>query len=409
MKCRHCGAPLDLAMLDLGHAPPSNAFLDADRLRGPEAWYPLRVLVCQTCWLVQTQEHDADNALFGDDYAYFSSYSSSWLNHAQTYVASMIERFRLGPQHRVVEVAANDGYLLQYVQQAGVPCYGVEPTAGTAAVALGKGLEVVQAFFGVDLARRLRRQGREADLMVANNVLAHVPDINDFVAGFAELLRPDGVATFEFAHLLQMVQGCQFDTAYHEHFYYLSLTAVDRIFAANGLVVSDVQNLPTHGGSLRVFAQRSDTGHAVRSPAVDALLAHEDAMGIRDPAFYADFQRQAVRIKHELLAYLLQCRRDGISVAAYGAAAKGNTLLNFAGVRADLLPFVVDRSPSKQGRFLPGSRIPVLDESALTTHRPDRILILPWNLQPELMRQLAYTRQWGARLVTAVPRLEELA
>ena len=409
MKCRHCGAALDLAMLDLGHAPPSNAFLDADRLRAPEAWYPRRVLVCQACWLVQTQEHDADSALFGDDYAYFSSYSSSWLNHAQTYVASMIERLRLGPQHRVVEVAANDGYLLQYVQQAGVPCYGVEPTAGTAAVALGKGLEVVQAFFGVELARRLREQGREADLMVANNVLAHVPDINDFVAGFAELLQPDGVATFEFAHLLQMVQGCQFDTAYHEHFYYLSLTAVERIFAANGLVVTDVQNLPTHGGSLRVFAQRSDTGRAVRSPAVDALLAHERAMGIQDPAFYADFQCQAIRIKHELLAYLLQCRRDGISVAAYGAAAKGNTLLNFAGVRADLLPFVVDRSPSKQGRYLPGSRIPVLDESALERYRPDRILILPWNLQPELVRQLAYTRQWGARLVTAVPRLEELA
>jgi SAM-dependent methyltransferase len=320
----------------------------------------------------------------------------------------MVDRLGLGAEHRVVEIAANDGYLLQYVQQAGVPCYGVEPTGGTAAVARGKGLDIVQAFFGVALARRLCAQGRQADLMVANNVLAHVPDINDFVAGFAALLKPQGVATFEFPHLLQMVRGCQFDTAYHEHYYYLSLTAVERIFAANGLAVFDVQSLPTHGGSLRVFAQRSDSGRAQRCPAVAEMLAQERDAGMLGNAFYEDFQRQAVRIKHDLLRYLLQCRQQGLTVAAYGAAAKGNTLLNFAGIRPDLLPFVVDRNPAKQGQFLPGSRIPVLDESALAGRRPQRILILPWNLQDEVIAQLAYARQWGARFVTAVPHLAEV-
>jgi len=396
-------------MLDLGHAPPSNAFLDADQLRGPETWYPLRILVCQTCWLVQTQEHGAGDKLFGDDYAYFSGYSSTWLAHAQAYVQAMVDRFALGPGSMVVEIAANDGYLLQYVQDAGVPCYGVEPTSGTAAVARSKGLEIVQEFFGVALARQLRAQGRQVDLMVANNVLAHVPDINDFVAGFAELLKPQGVATFEVPHLLQMVQGCQFDTAYHEHYYYLSLTAVDRIFAANGMAVFDVQALTTHGGSLRVFAQRLDAGNAPRSRAVDDMLAQERDAGVLGPALYEELQEQALRIKQALLEYLLRCRQKGVSVAAYGAAAKGNTLLNFAGVRADLLPFVVDRNPAKQGRFLPGSRIPVFDESALTLQRPDRILILPWNLKEEIMAQLAYARQWGVRFVTAVPRLEEFS
>lgn len=373
----------------------------------PETWYPLRVLVCQACWLVQTQEHGAGDVLFGDDYAYFSGYSRSWLAHAQTYVRAMVDRFNLDPRSMVAEIGANDGYLLQFVRQADVPCYGVEPT-GTAAAARDKGLEIVQDFFGVALARRLRAQGRQADLLVANNVLAHVPDINDFVAGFAELLKPHGVATFEFPHLLQMVQGCQFDTAYHEHYYYLSLTAVQRILAANGLAVFDVQDLPTHGGSLRVFAQRIDTGVAVTGPAVAATLARERDAGMHGPAFYEGFQREAIRIKLELLAFLLDCRRRGVSVAAYGAAAKGNTLLNFAGVRPDLLPFVVDRNPAKQGRFLPGSRIPVCDESALAMHRPQRILILPWNIQAEVMAQLDQARQWGGRFAVAVPGLVEL-
>lgn len=409
MHCRHCGAPLHLTMLDLGHAPPSNAFLDAGQLRGPEIWYPLRVLVCETCWLAQTQDTGVGAALFGDDYVYFSAYSSSWLDHARRYVQAMVPRFALGPDSLVVEVAANDGYLLQYVQQAAIPCLGVEPTAGTAAVARGRGLEIVPDWFGTALAGRLRAQGRLADLMVANNVLAHVPDINDFVAGFTLLLKPHGVATFEFPHLLCMVQECQFDTAYHEHYSYLSLTAVQRIFATQGLAVFDVEQWPTHGGSLRVFAQRADTGIQPVRPAVSALLDHERACGMRSAIFYRQFQHETERIKHALLAWLLACKRDRVSVAAYGAAAKGNTLLNFAGVRPDLLPYAVDRNPAKQGKFLPGSRIPVLDEHHLREHQPQRVLILPWNLRQEIMRQLAYIGQWGGQFVSAVPQLQVVA
>lgn len=404
MKCRHCGSLLHLNFLDLGSAPPSNAYLSAEGLQGPEIWYPLRLLVCESCWLVQTEDHAGREQLFDADYAYFSSFSSSWLAHAQQYVAEMRQRFALDATSRVVEVAANDGYLLQYVQQAGVPCYGIEPTASTAAAARGRGIDIVESFFGVALARELVAAGRQADLMAANNVLAHVPDINDFVAGFATLLKPQGVATFEFPHLLRMVQECQFDTAYHEHYSYLSLTSVQRIFAANGLQVFDVQEWPTHGGSLRVFAQRMDTGSQVVMPAVTALLAREQAAGMTTPAFYAGFQTEAVRIKHELLSFLLQARREGWRVGAYGAAAKGNTLLNFAGVRPDLLPYVVDLNPAKQGKYMPGSRIPIVGEQALKDDRPDVVLILPWNLRAELTVQLGYVAQWSGRLATAIPR-----
>lgn len=281
MRCRHCSALVGLTMLDLGHAPPSNAFLDHQQLRDPETWYPLRVLVCETCWLVQTQDSSVDTALFGDDYVYFSAYSSSWLEHARAYVEAMVKRFALGPHSQVVEVAANDGYLLQYVQQAGIACYGVEPTAGTAAAARGRGLEIVTEFFGTALAGRLQAQGRSADLMVANNVLAHVPDINDFVAGFTLLLKPHGVVTFEFPHLLRMVQECQFDTAYHEHYSYLSLTAVQRILSVHGLEVFDVEQWPTHGGSLRLFAQRAGVGVAAVQPAVADVLEQELRSGVR--------------------------------------------------------------------------------------------------------------------------------
>ena len=408
MKCRHCGTALSLTMLDLGHAPPSNAFLGHEQLRDPETWYPLRVLVCENCWLVQTQDTGVDTALFGDDYVYFSAVSSSWLEHARSYVQAMVGRFALGAHSQVVEVAANDGYLLQYVQQAGIPCYGVEPTAGTAAAARGRGLEIVTAFFGTSLAARLQAQGRSADLMVANNVLAHVPDINDFVAGFTVLLKPGGVVTFEFPHLLCMLRECQFDTAYHEHYSYLSLTAVRRILSAHGLEVFDVEQWPTHGGSLRVFAQRAGVGSHPVQPAVSALLELEQRSGVRTAAFYLQFQRETERIKHELLAWLLDCRRNRISLAAYGAAAKGNTLLNFAGVRPDLLPYVVDRSLAKQGKFLPGSRIPVGGEQMLRDHKPMRVLILPWNLRHEIMQQLSYIGQWGGQFVSAVPRLRLL-
>jgi len=418
VKCRHCGQPLQLPFLDLGSAPPSNAYLSEAALRAPETWFPLRLLVCETCWLVQTEDHAGREALFTDDYAYFSSFSSSWLAHARAYVQTMQQRLGLNASSRVVEVASNDGYLLQYVQAAGIPCYGIEPTASTAAAARAKGIAVVERFFGVTLAEELAGDsaegGRQADLIAANNVLAHVPDINDFVGGFARLLKPHGVATFEFPHLLRMVQGSQFDTAYHEHYSYLSLTAVQRIFAANGLTVIDVQELPTHGGSLRVFAARADAHHhpqytAESAARVQQLLATEAAAGMLGGNFYSDFQAKAIQIKGELLTFLLQCRAQGLRVGAYGAAAKGNTLLNFAGVRPDLLPYVVDKNPAKQGQYLPGSRIPIVDEAHLRAHRPDRVLILPWNLRDEVAAQLDYVRGWGGRLVVAVPRLEVFA
>jgi len=406
MKCRHCGQPVILPFCDLGTAPPSNAYLRADQLDAPERYYPLRVKVCSHCWLAQTQDFAGAGDLFDAEYGYFSSTSSSWLAHAKAYVEQMTQRFGLGPQSHVVEVAANDGYLLRHVQAQGVPCTGIEPTASTAATARALGLTVVEEFFGTALAGRLRAQGRAADLMAANNVLAHVPDINDFVAGFAHLLKPTGVATFEFPQLLNLVRFHQFDTLYHEHFSYLSLTAVQRIFQANGLQVFDVEDLPTHGGSLRVYAQRSDSTTHAMQPAVQRQLEAEKEAGVQTPGFYAGLQAAAEGIKNALLRFLLDAQRDGLKVAAYGAAAKGNTLLNFAGVRPDLLPYVVDRSPGKVGRFMPGSRIPIVNEAHLQADRPDRILILPWNLAQEVTGQLSYAQQWGARFVRAVPQLE---
>lgn len=406
MKCRHCQAELRLPFLDLGHAPPSNAYLSEAALRGPETWFPLRILVCESCWLVQTEDHAGREALFTDDYAYFSSFSSSWLAHSRRYVDAMIGRFGLGKDSMVAEIAANDGYLLQYVKDAGIACYGVEPTASTAQAARDRGIDIVQRFFGVELGDELTESGRAADLIAANNVLAHVPDINDFVSGFAALLKPQGVATFEFPHLLRMVQEGQFDTVYHEHYSYLSLTAVSRIFTANGLSVFDVEHLSTHGGSLRVFAQRLDTGKHETSAEVARTLDEEQRAGVATPDFYACFQQQAERVKNDLLAFLVELRRGGKRIAAYGAAAKGNTLLNFAGVRPDLLPYVVDLNPAKQGKYLPGSHIPIVAEARLRQDRPEYILILPWNLKTEVSEQLAYARHdWNAKLVTAIPSL----
>ena len=406
MNCRHCGHAMLLPFLDLGNAPPSNAYLDVAALNAPETWYPLRVLACAQCWLVQTEDHAGREALFTHDYAYFSSFSTSWLAHSQAYVQAMRQRYQLGPRSLVAEVAANDGYLLQYVQAADIPCYGIEPTAGTAAAARAKGLHIVERFFGVELAELLAREGRHVDLVAANNVLAHVPDINDFVAGFERLLKPEGVATFEFPHLLRLVQQTQFDTVYHEHYSYLSLTAVRKVLAMQGLQVFDVEHLPTHGGSLRVHAQRASTGRYAASSHVAEALAEELAAGIATPTFYQGFQARAERVKDDLVAFLIDAKRRGWRVGAYGAAAKGNTLLNFAGVRPDLLPYVVDRNPAKQGRFMPGSRIPIVDEQHLRADRPDCVLILPWNLQSEVMEQLSYAREWGAKFVTAVPQLE---
>ena len=408
MKCRHCHAELSLPFIDLATAPPSNAYLYAEQLAAPEKWYPLRVFTCTRCWLVQTEDYAHHADLFSGDYAYFSSFSTTWLAHSRRYVSESASRFSLGPASHMVEVAANDGYLLQYVKEAGIPCLGIEPTASTARAAREKGIEIVEQFFGVALARQLVAAGKSADLTAANNVLAHVPDINDFVAGFAHLLKPAGVATFEFPHLMRMVAECQFDTIYHEHFSYLSLTSVIRLFEANGLSVFDVEQLETHGGSLRVFAQRLDTGVRPVEAAVAHMLAAEDAAGIATAAYYEGFQQRADDVRDGLMAFLIDARRSGKRVGAYGAAAKGNTLLNYAGVRSGLLPWVVDRNPAKQNLFMPGSRIPIVDEAHLKRERPDYVLVLPWNLRTEVMDQLAYIREWGGRFVTAVPAIEVL-
>lgn len=406
MRCRHCGAEISLQFLDLGSAPASNAYLTSEQLQAPETWWPLHLMVCESCWLVQTEDYAGREALFTDDYAYFSSYSTSWLQHARGYVDAMISRFALNPTSCVAEVAANDGYLLQYVRMAGIPCYGIEPTASTARAARVKGIEIVGEFFGRALAERLAASNRCADLMIANNVLAHVPDINDFISGFPLLLNPEGVATFEFPHLLSMVLHNQFDLVYHEHFSYLSLTTVDRMFMSHGLQVFDVEEIPTQGGSLRVYAQRHDTGRQIRSGRVEALLERESAAGMQDRKFYTDFQTKAERVKDDLLAFLLQAKEGGKSVAAYGAAAKGNTLLNFAGVRRDLLSYVADRNPAKQGRYLPGSRIPVVPTAVLQARPPDYLLILPWNIADEVKEQNRELAAGRTRFVTAVPRLE---
>lgn len=408
MKCRHCGVELSLPMIDLGSAPPANAYLTTSTLHAPEKWFPLKVLVCSECWLAQTEDTAGAEDLFDADYAYFSSFSSTWLSHAERYVASMHARFGLDGTSHVVEIAANDGYLLQYFKARGIACLGIEPTANTASAARAKGINIVEDFFGVRLARELAAQGKQADLTAANNVLAHVPDINDFVTAFTALLKPRGVATFEFPHLLRLMAENQFDTIYHEHFSYLSLTSVIRIFAHNGLVVFDVEELPTHGGSLRVFAQRVDSGTHAITPSVAAMLARESTVGMATSDYYAGFQSRADQIKNAFLAFLIEAKNTGKKVSAYGAAAKGNTLLNYAGVRPDLLPWVVDRNPAKQGKFMPGSRIPIVDETRLREERPDYVMILPWNLRDEVMGQLDYVREWGGHFVTAVPKLQVL-
>ena len=393
--CRHCGSPLHHQVIDLGRQPPSNAYLSAEQLDGPELTYPLRVLICTQCWLVQLPVHASADALFTPDYAYFSSTSSSWCAHAERFVAAAVERLNLGPQSYVVELASNDGYLLQYVQKCGIPCLGIEPTHATAEAARAKGIPTLERFFGQELAASLE----PADLVVANNVLAHVPDINDFLAGIACLLKPSGLASIECPHLLKLLQGNQFDTIYHEHYSYLSLQVVERMAAVAGLALVDVEELPTHGGSLRLWLAPQAAGRTP-TPSVAALRAQEQAAGLESLEAWADFQRRAEAAKNGLLRFLLTEREAGRSVLGYGAAAKGNTLLNYAGVRSDLLAAVADRAASKQGRYLPGSHIPVISPEHLAQRDPDTLLVLPWNLIEEV------GQQWPAqRLVTAIPEM----
>jgi SAM-dependent methyltransferase len=404
MNCRHCAAPLQHTFLDLGFAPPSNAYLSAEDLSRPEKTFPLRVKVCHHCWLVQTEDYAQADELFSADYAYFSSTSSSWLAHARAYCAQMTERLGLGPHSHVVEVASNDGYLLRNFVASGIPCLGIEPTASTAAAAQALGIPVLREFFGEALGQRLAAHGQQADLIAGNNVYAHVPDINDFTRGLAALLKPEGVVTLEFPHLMRLIEHTQFDTVYHEHFSYLSLGAVSRIFAAAGLRVWDVEELRTHGGSLRVYgcrvsAQRQNT------PRAAAMLSREAAEGLTQLPTYAGFQARADRIKDDLLLFLIEQKRAGKRVAAYGAAAKGNTLLNYAGIKPDLLPYVCDAAAAKQGKYLPGSHIPIHPPEALLQDPPDHVLVLPWNLATEIRAQLAGLEARPVKFVTAVPAL----
>jgi hypothetical protein len=387
MKCRHCHTPLSLEMIDLGTAPPSNAYLTSAQLDAPELYYPLKVLVCESCWLVQTQDFSRADELFNESYAYFSSYSSSWLAHAKRYVNEMTSRFGLNSSSLVMEVASNDGYLLQYFKQLNIPCFGVEPTKSTAQVAKSKGIDVIERFFGEQSANLISQERGKVDLALGNNVLAHVPDINDFVAGFRYILKDSGVLTFEFPHLLNLIKLDQFDTIYHEHYSYLSLITVSSILRSQGLTVFDVEQLPTHGGSLRVYAQLSDTGAHPVSSEVARLIDYEHSFGINSSAIYRDFAERTFQIKTRFVTALMNAKLRGQRIAAYGAAAKGNTLLNYAGIKADTIDYVVDQNPHKQGLFMPGSRIPIVGR--INQPEPDIVLILPWNIREEIIEQLS--------------------
>lgn len=404
MKCRHCGAMLAHTFLDLGFAPPSNAYLRTEDLRGPEKYFPLTIKVCDACWLVQTEDYAQADELFSPDYAYFSSTSTSWLVHAADYARKMTDRLGLGAGSFVIEVASNDGYLLKNFVAAGIPCLGIEPTASTAAAAEQLGIPVRREFFSERLGRELAAARQQADLIAGNNVYAHVPDINDFTRGLKAALKPGGTITLEFPHLMQLIEQVQFDTVYHEHFSYLSLYTVGRIFKACGLRLCDVEQLPTHGGSLRVYGCHDDDPRSTTS-AVTQLLEQEQIRGLRRLETYLAFQPKADAIKDALLVFLLEQKRLGRKVAAYGAAAKGNTLLNYAGVKPDLLPFVCDAAPAKQHRYMPGSHIPILPPSALQQRPVDFLVILPWNIAAEVRQQYAWLRERGTHFVTAVPTL----
>lgn len=404
MKCRHCHSELSHCFLDLGFAPPSNDYLSAADLQAPEKYFPLKVYVCDSCWLVQTQDFSASEELFREDYAYFSSVSKSWLAHAESYVHMITQRLKLDRESFVVELASNDGYLLRNFVAAGIPCLGIEPTEGTAIAAEKLGISVRKAFFGEGLAREISSQERKADLIIGNNVYAHVPDINDFTRGMAELLADDGTITLEFPHLQALIANNQFDTVYHEHYSYLSLQAVTKVFAAAGLRVYDVENLPTHGGSLRVYGCHKKAGLQTQ-PQVDIILKREEAAGLRQLETYKEFQARADKVKNDLLAFLIEQKRTGKRVVAYGAAAKGNTLLNYAGVKPDLLPVVFDAAPSKQGKYLPGTHIPILPPERIAEYAPDFILILPWNIAAEVVAQLRAAGHSSEKFISAVPTL----
>ncbi len=402
--CRFCGSQLEHTFVDLGVSPLVQSFLTVEQLNRMEPFYPLQVFVCGNCFLVQLQEFVAPEQIFSD-YLYFASYSDTWLAHAKRYTDEMVRRFAIGGDSLVVEIASNDGYLLQYFVEKEVPVLGVEPAANVAAVAAQKGVPSLVKFFSSQTARELVASGKRADLLLGNNVLAHVPDINDFVEGMKILLKPRGVITMEFPHLMRLMQENQFDTIYHEHFSYFSFLTVEKIFAAHGLTLFDVEELPTHGGSLRIFARHSDDDSKPVGARVTELRAREESRGYARLETYARFSEQVKETKRKLLDFLIQAKRDGKRIAAYGAAAKGNTLLNYCAIRTDFLDYTVDRSPHKQGRFLPGTHIPVYAPDQIRKTRPDYLLILPWNLKDEIIQQNAYIRDWGGRFVVPIPEL----
>jgi hypothetical protein len=404
MNCRHCEKPLTHTFVDLGFAPPSNAYLTETDLKKPEKYYPLKVKVCDHCWLVQTEDYAQADELFSSDYAYFSSTSTGWLAHAKSYAKQMTQQLGLNADSFVIEVASNDGYLLKNFVATGIPCLGIEPTASTAEAAEKIGILVLREFFGEALGQQLAQQGKQADLIAGNNVYAHVPDINDFTLGLKAALKPGGTITLEFPHIMQLIEDAQFDTIYHEHFSYLSLHTVSCIFAKFGLRVWDVEELSTHGGSLRIYGCHADDARKTNKE-VKALLKEEARQGLQALEIYTGFQPHADKIKNDLLAFLLEQKKAGKSVAAYGAAAKGNTLLNYAGVKPDLLPFVCDAAAAKQNKFMPGSQIPILSPQAIIEARPDYVLILPWNIAEEVKIQLSQDLP-NTQFVTAVPELK---
>ena len=403
--CRSCGAPLSRVVCDLGLSPISNAFIAPENSGAGETFFPLKTCVCENCWLVQLENSPASDAHFHADYVYFSSYSSGWLDHARRYVGQMTSRLGLDSTSKVMEIASNDGYLLQYFVEAGIPALGIEPTANTAAAAREKGVETRVEFFGRETASNLAAEGWQVDLLLGNNVLAHVPDINDFIGGMPLVLKPDGVVTLEFPHLLNLLEQNQFDTIYHEHYSYLSLLALLPAFERAGLRLFDVEALPTHGGSLRIYLCHRDASHK-QQPSVEDTLARERAGGLADGARFDRFAAEVSALKRRLLAFLIEARDAGKTVAAYGAAAKGNTLLNYCGIREDMVRFVADKNPAKQGKLLPGSRIPVVDPDAIFEHRPDYLLILPWNIKDEVMSQMQGIREWGGQFVVPIPTLD---
>ena len=406
MQCRFCKTPLSNIFIDLVNSPASNSFLSVDELNEPETFYPLKVYTCHNCFLVQVDEYKKSDAIFDSNYVYFSSYSTSWLQHAKQYTEMMTNRFGYNEKSLVIEVASNDGYLLQYFKQKNIPVLGIEPTANTAEAAKEKGVDSVVDFFGKRLASELAQKNIKADLLLGNNVLAHVPDILDFVGGMKIILNDTGVVTMEFPHLMQLVDNNQFDTIYHEHFSYLSFYTVKQIFESQGLQIFDVEEISTHGGSLRIFAKHDTDNTKNISENVAALLAKEKEKGLTGLPYYSNFQQKALKVKLDLTEFLIQQKNAGKKVAAYGAAAKGNTMLNYCGIKNDLISFVVDANPHKQNKFLPASHIPVVNEQYLKNEQPDFVIIFPWNLKEEIVNQLAYIKDWGGKFVVAIPYLQ---